>query len=153
MKVLYILERTDLKSMNNGKGSAQSSHASLAAAHDIGSGINGGLHQSWNDWKSQTGQGFGTTIVLAATIENIRNLGASLRSVSMEIAFGEVIDPTYPFFVEDEIFLLLDESIHTADPVNTGKGYACCRKEVTCAYFFGVKEDIEMYVEHLNLLP
>ena len=93
---LYILMRSDMDSMNSGKGMAQSSHAASAFAsyafnQDRESIDNRGLDQ----WMTETRQGFGTVVVLD---------GGDLETISQELeiahsygCWSEMIhDPSYP---------------------------------------------------------
>jgi len=81
--------RTDLASMNPGKGMAQAAHASNAFIHDWqGDG-------DVDAWQAQTSQGFGTTITLAVPTES-----AMVDMVAIADALGYpaglVHDPSYP---------------------------------------------------------
>jgi len=86
---LYILMRTDLASMNPGKGMAQAAHAANAMIHDWQG------DEDVDNWQAQTSQGFGTTITLAVPTE-----GALVDMVAIADALGYpaalVHDPSYP---------------------------------------------------------
>ncbi len=88
--VLYILMRTDMESMNAGKGMAQAAHAANQFVSLFGSGQTEG----YVDWV-HSADGFGTTIVLSVFgetelryyLENALKLGHPS---------GIVFDSTYP---------------------------------------------------------
>jgi len=90
---LYILMRTDMDSMNAGKAMAQAAHAAnmfqtLCADETRGLG-------AYNEWFTQTDQGFGTTITLA--VPNEKELFAQIeRAKQLQLMAGIVHDPTYP---------------------------------------------------------
>lgn len=101
---LYILMRTDMESMNPGKGMAQASHASNAfvkKSFDVGEDI--------SDWTNQTNQGFGTVIVLdGGSINDIRHTIEILDQNGY--ICDMLLDPTYP---------LIDGSVVHLIPVET----------------------------------
>ena len=96
---LYILMRTDLASMNPGKGMAQAAHASNAFVHDWDG------DEFVEGWQKQTPQGFGTTITLAVPSES-----ALIDMVAIADALGYpaalVHDPSYPVRDGDVTHLL-----------------------------------------------
>lgn len=146
MRVLYILMRTDLPSMNAGKAMAQASHASNAFIKLHGKKC------EVKDWEKQTKHGFGTVIVLGAIIEDIDALQTKLEYIN-EI-YDVVVDPTYPYIVNSEIRNLIDPLMISQESIQLESGdYICFRPETTCAYLFGEKDIIEKYVEHLKLHP
>ena len=134
--VLYILMRTDLASMNAGKGHAQASHASNAfvfgelkrwAVNPMKTGWNKflmfvGLKAFVDDlflkWVHATGQGFGTVLVLGVNEIEMRTAVDIAHMLEFQ---AEVIhDPTYP---------LVDGSFCHILPLDT------------CGYIFGDKND------------
>lgn len=124
--VLYILMRNDLASMNPGKAMAQASHASNAFVKDATVRLNGdithskdiNLNNAFETWKGETGQGFGTVIVLAVNENEMRT--ATMYADACGFVNGIVHDPTYPLLDGDSVhFIPLD----------------------TCAYVFGIKDD------------
>lgn len=147
--------RTDLPSMNAGKAMAQASHASNQMVHHIRNSKNDTLQGDLNEWQSEA-NGFGTCIVLGATGKEIDNLINGLdHMVDTVFVAGQVIDPTYPFFASKEYVDLFDKDAVTAvlDVIRDDGTMLFLRKEMTCAYLFGEKEEIEGYVSHLNLHP
>lgn len=126
--VLYILMRTDLASMNAGKGMAQASHASNAFwkhindkffnADEIKVGSYTETVRLANIWQLETPQGFGTVLVLGVNEIEMR----TAVDVADKVGYvsGVVHDPTYPLVDGDFChFLPLD----------------------TCGYIFGDKND------------
>lgn len=134
--VLYILMRTDLASMNAGKGMAQASHASNAF---VFAELKKMLSRPWKSvkdfykvfikgdtkdtnlfiqWVHSTTQGFGTVLVLGVNEIEMR----TAVDVADKVGYvsGVVHDPTYPLVDGDFChFLPLD----------------------TCGYIFGDKND------------
>lgn len=148
--VLYILMRTDLDSMNSGKGMAQASHASnafvkvmndnklmsgdKALAGDVAfidENATSSMHL-FERWSTETTQGFGTVLVLGVNELEMRT------AVTMANRLGYTADvlhdPTYP--VRD------GEICHTL-PLDT------------CAYVFGDKNDpmLSALLGNFNLHP
>lgn len=127
--------RTDLPSMNAGKAMAQASHASNAFIHQYGKGGASGV----DDWQKETTQGFGTVMVLAV---NGTELEEAIRAAEQYgLACGKVIDPTYPYRTNIELASLIPTSIDTLPRMSTSSEVAMWRKETTCAYIFGPKEE------------
>lgn len=118
MHRLYILMRNDLESMNPGKAMAQASHASLLLAKDIKQTHSKGKTRSaYNAWLKE-GNGFGTTLVLEANIEEI--ITALELAKNCGFVQNMVHDSTYP--------LVDGETIHYI-PLDT------------CGYIFADSED------------
>lgn len=134
--VLYILMRTDLDSMNSGKGMAQASHASNAFVHAMTPGSLDKAVTSKNilfeKWTASTVQGFGTVLVLGVNELEMR----TAVSMAMRLGFvADVIhDPTYP---------VRDGEICHMLPLDT------------CAYVFGDKNDpvLSALLGNFNLHP
>lgn len=91
--VLYILMRSDMVSLNPGKAMAQAAHAANQFAQWAADDKT--ASKAYHNWRSETGDGFGTTIVLDVinekllleTIDQLRSSG---------LIAGVVNDPTYP---------------------------------------------------------
>ncbi len=159
--VLYILMRTDLPSMNTGKGFAQASHAAHAFSHDmlVGKFPNSNAIAN-NDslfrmWKATTPQGFGTVLVLGVNEREMRS--AVEVAQALYIVSGVVHDPTYPVRIPPELGMaLVDVDVeHDSDvTVGDGFGYATIPLD-TCAYVFGLKGDpmLEAVVGRYPLHP
>jgi len=94
--VLYILMRSDLDSMNAGKGMAQASHAANQMVRSV-SLMDAGTFPLVKQWEKQ-GDSFGTVLVLdGGTIENIESMIKTLDSLHSDIICCDVIlDETYP---------------------------------------------------------
>ena len=110
--VLYILMRNDLNSMNAGKAIAQGSHAANAFVqhfHGFAQEYNSRSKQSYfetetmkafNEWENSTTQGFGTVLVLEASMSSIYAVVNSFKGLGY---IADVIhDPTYPI-VDGEV--------------------------------------------------
>ena len=133
--VLYILMRTDLDSMNSGKGMAQASHASNAFVKAMQPDMTKAVikvDHLFNKWEDETSQGFGTVLVLGVNELEMRT--AVTMTSRLGFAADVIHDPTYP--VRD------GEICHTL-PLDT------------CAYVFGDKNDpvLSALLGNFNLHP
>jgi hypothetical protein len=145
--VLYILMRTDLASLNSGKAMAQAVHAgnAIETHFEIQNqlALNSGekaelskaetLSVAYREWKNQTTQGFGTTIVLGGSMSLINPDIKRLQKFGY--LAGIVHDPTYP---------LVDGSVTHLIPLDT------------CAYVFVPNKDdptIRMALSDYELHP
>lgn len=111
--VLYILMRNDLNSMNAGKAIAQGSHASNAFVqhfHGFAQEYNSkSKHSSletetmkgYNEWETSTNQGFGTVLVLEASIYSIYTVVNSFTG--LRYITDVIHDPTYPIVDGDVV--------------------------------------------------
>lgn len=135
--------RRDLYDMNPGKGMAQAAHA----ANDFQTNMTGNmvikntLKDDYPDWAKKVEEqyaewvedrNFGTTIVLEATLEQIKDIEykAKIRGVPV----GIVTDPTYPY--------------------RNYYGEVFTAKEVTCGWLFferGTVPDIDSLLDELKL--
>lgn len=132
---LYILMRTDMASMNPGKGMAQAAHAANTFTNRFDEYVRSSKGPdippylaAYLAWQRTTNQGFGTTITLAVD-------GATMYKVVDSLMFAgfktEIInDPTYP---------IRDGEVTHYLPVNT------------CAYVF--VPDPDEAPESLQKLP
>mgnify|MGYP001617059772 CR=1 FL=1 len=138
--------RNDLESLGFGRASAQASHAANAFIHKYGK------RADVKEWQNQTKQGFGTAIVLA--INNVGTIGEiEACAKRKKFLFEKVIDPDYRIVTTLEISYLLSHSgdtPYTFDYLEDGK-VSISRKEMTCAYVFGTKEDLDPYLSDLPL--
>ena len=137
--------RNDLPSMNPGKAMAQASHASNQMVKEHGDS------PACKEWQSQTKHGFGTVIVLGATIEQITECYNQTRE---NVRVGQVVDKTYPYIVTKEIAGLIPSELDTDKRACLdNKSMVLFRAATTCAYFLGTKEDLQPILGHLNLHP
>ena len=128
---LYVLMRNDLSSLNSGKACAQSCHAANQCVfegrvknHDDD------LIAILDEWEMQTECGFGTCIVLSGNIRDIETVVKNVNRVGLHA--GMVHDPSYP---------ILDGEIIHHIPLDT------------CAYVFGLFDEIAPFVKRLSLMP
>jgi len=132
--ILYILMRNDLDSLNPGKACAQAAHA----ANDVQS-----LLESENtaiyfpkaqnlfyEWKNSANRTFGTTIVLEAPWDEIKETIDHIQNISAGYT-NNIHDPTYP---------IRDGQVTHLIPLNT------------CAWVFGERNELSPYLEHLELM-
>lgn len=125
--VCYLLMRTDMKSLCVGKALAQAHHAGMQLEWDA---------KEW-DTEQQAlfnryryeARGFGTTIVLAVSEQEMR--ATMIRARDYGYLHGVVHDPSYPLFDGDFLHHI---------PLDT------------CAYVFGEKRFVENAVIGLDLL-
>lgn len=153
--ILYVFVNTDLQSMSAGKAQAHSGHAANAFIHQyvvkpLRAGNN--VMPIIDEWMAATPFGFGTQINLKGNWRDVVNTVAEWCDTG---ARGElVIDPTYPYIVDAEIVGLIDPRNHTMDPVPLENGKVLChRNEVTAAYVFGYKDELEEFVGKYPLHP
>lgn len=153
----YLLVRTDLPSLGRGKGHAHSMHA--------------GNHMTWrlaveplkrgepipdvvSTWHMQGG-GFGTTIALGT--RNQIDLATLTAVVEAARVLGHkadvIVDRTYPYEVDTEIFALIDPSLHTAPADRIATGYRCYRRETTTAWILGEKNALGLILSRFGLVP
>lgn len=102
----YIIVRNDMHSMTPGRIAAQAAHAT-SALHtfdwDVPEYVF--LKRLFAEWSDETEQGFGTTIVLSASPEEIFILNELLENFSKKLIYAEVInDPDYVIKDGLEIF-------------------------------------------------
>jgi hypothetical protein len=138
---VYILARTDLPSLNPGKLAAQVHHAGTQMM------ANHGHHPLVQEYvqtgNAQGANGFNTTIVLGACRQEIHNVMLMAEFKSM--LFNSVVDPSYPFWVENmEIANLIPQTDMTKiiKVLDNGK-VLMVREEVTCAWILGNRNDPE----------
>lgn len=143
--VLYILERTDLPSLNNGKGHAQSCHAAnMAVKCARMEADSGNLHMRdlLEAWEAE-GAYFGTTITLSVpTGEQLNSVVNFLAPMKSEILSGVAVDDEYPYSVPAEILPLIDPANHTVEPVVIAGTAYCCRKEFAAGFVFAEKDRV-----------
>jgi hypothetical protein len=149
---LYVFVRTDLQSMNNGKAQAHSGHAANHFIYNHFINNNSGTHLSnVEDWMKQA-NGFGTQINLKGAWQDV--MKAVDDADTDGFPTGIVIDPTYPYVVNNEIRGLIYPTTHTLPPVEMADGnFMCFRREATAAYVFGYKEALQPYVGKFPLHP
>lgn len=138
---LYVFVRTVLDSMNSGKAQAHSGHASNAFVFKYFIDAASLDHkEDVKTWMMSTPQGFGTQINLRA--DNWEQMCTELTSFALEndYAFGNVIDPTYPFEVTPEVYALMRDDYTDGAIPKKGK-YLCFREEETAFYIFGQRSD------------
>lgn len=143
--------RNDLESMTAGRCMAQANHAASVLEHDFGENSEC-RRQEVRDWKHQTKQGFGTCIVLAASKEQIDAIfNGPLKRWIMK---GKVIDPDYGVRTSWELFSMIDRKKYhrwvSSDTLDS-KSVTFFRKEMTCAYVMGTKEELAPFLGDLPL--
>jgi hypothetical protein len=98
---VYVLVRNDLPSMNPGKAMSQVHHLGVQLMAKCGTY---GLCQDYvQHGISQGADHFNTTIVLAADLDQIGQvLNNAYLMPDHEVITSTVVDPSYPFLVENE---------------------------------------------------
>jgi peptidyl-tRNA hydrolase len=139
MKILYILMRTDMASMNPGKAIAQGSHATSQFTRQMentmemdmakGGAIPEGPAADYLEWCNQT-EDFGTVLTLGVTAKELEETVAYAKELNLPC--GIVTDPTYP---------LRDGDTTHYFPVST------------CGWIFGEKETVRHLLGWFELHP
>lgn len=153
----YLMARTDLPSLGRGKALAHAMHAGnqmtwQLAVETLAAGS--AVPPMVAEWHAQGG-GFGTTAAIGtrdqidlatvtAVVEAAKVLG---HSASL------VVDKTYPFEVDREIYDLLDPSVFTRPAERTATGWRCYRREVSVGWVFGDKEALRVLLTRFGLVP
>ena len=130
MSRLYILIRNDLHSMNPGKAIAQASHCVSQFMTKY--------PKEAKKWCEEA-DGFGTSIVMEGTLEQIEKfMSDNIRHKGY--CNGDIIDPTYPFRLQEEIIPFLVEGISDIQVVDYNVDQygmvKATRKEYTASWFF-----------------
>lgn len=122
---------------------AQSNHAASVFEHKFGD------RPRVKKWKQQTKDGFGTCIVLAASLEQIEAVLSTLFNGPIK---GWVVDPDYVIRVTHEVASFIKNKDITFMPESADdKTIAFTRVEKTCAFVFGTKEEMSLYLGDLPL--
>ena len=142
---LYILMRSDLESLNPGKMVAQGAHAANQFAFNMGklryslekphaddplsTPENNALLRLFEQWETSTPDGFGVTICLDVTGQQLPLVVAAAKRANS--AAGVTHDPSYP---------LRDGQVTHLLPLDT------------CGYVFGDKDDLRILLGQFDLL-
>lgn len=154
--VVYLLVRTDLPSMNSGKAMAQVHHAGVQMAANCKDST---LFMNYlEDGVKAGANSFNTTLSLGATLNDIETIFTramhNLPTINLE--FGQVIDPSYPFVLDAEVADLLSSNplVKFEKSLDGGK-VLFTRHETTCAWFLGDRNDdnFRNLFSTLNLHP
>lgn len=144
---VYVLVRTDIPSMNAGKGMAQVHHSGvqmMAIYHDES------LVKEYIKQGAESGaNGFNTTITLGANREQIEIVQEKVNDFyerGHSCLNGQVLDPSYPFLVNLEVWEWANSLNPNVKSVSTDIGLdmvLVTRSELTCAWFLGDRNDPE----------
>lgn len=136
--------RNDLPSMTTGRAMAQASHAANAFVFGFGD------RKDVKAWQKETKQGFGTAIVLSASMLEIQTIFLNLSE-----PHDYVTDPEYGIKVNTEILELVDlNRIQDGKTIyNDDRSVIIFKEEITCAYIFGDKDGLAPILGHLKLHP
>ena len=128
--VLYVLMRTDLPDYVPGKSMAQSNHAGTKFCIDVGRKApdNQILTHLFKEWTDQSGDGFGTCVVLGVTRKQMHYVLCLADIIGLWA--GMVHDPSYP---------IVDGDLVNHMPVDT------------CGYVFGRKHECARILRDLSL--
>lgn len=142
---VYVLVRTDIPSMNPGKAMAQVHHAGVQMLNQ--SGHNTLVNQYIADGAAAGAVGFNTTIILAANrsqIDEALSAAADLyHRNATTILYSEVVDPSYPFLVSREVWEWANSLNSVPGNLRGDDMVVVTRKEVTCAWFLGDRNNPE----------
>lgn len=144
-KILYILMRNDLQSLNSGKAMAQASHASNNFIKVYGK------QDDAIEWSNETTQGFGTVLVLSVNGNQLKT--AINDAFTLGFPAQVITDPTYPYRTSKEIAALIPSSIDTSDRTVSGDQVTLYRSEITCGYIFGSKDELKDILGDFPLHP
>jgi hypothetical protein len=156
----YCLVRTDLPSLGAGKAIAHGMHAGnqmtwLEVAVPLMKG------EAPNEdvilWSNQA-KGFGTTIALGDKNQlDLKTVQAVVDAAKkMGFVADVVVDTSYPYLVDKEIVPLMNPAVHSEGypPIPGPPGFMVCfRKEITTAYVFGDKAELEVLLRRFGLYP
>lgn len=141
---VYVLVRNDIPSMNPGKAMAQVHHAGVQMMSQYNHS------QMVRDYVADGSMGFNTTITLAANLSQINMIFDKVNDLRLSgfnnFIDQEVIDPSYPFQVNREIWewmLTKDPMIADVSHDITNGMVLVTRSETTCAWFLGDRNDTE----------
>ena len=139
--------RNDLPSMSTGRAMAQASHASNAFWKECGT------YGMSIAWANQTPQGFGTAIVLSVNYTELKEICS--KSISEGFSCNSVIDQDYVITVPSEVIPCIDDKklIKFEQSLIDPAKWFYHRSEVTCAYIFGDKEEINIKIPEISQLP
>lgn len=128
---LYILVRNDLHSMNVGKAIAQASHCVSQFMTKF--------PKEAKEWCKEA-DGFGTTVVMEGNQEELEKFMNDYVKHQGYVCNGDIIDPTYPFKLQEEIIPFLVEGLNDIKVVDyTTDQYGmvkATRKEYTSSWFY-----------------
>ena len=133
-------------SMGCGRAAAQASHASNAFWAKYGH------TKEAKEWAASTPQGFGTAIVLGATVDQIGDL--TKKAHAQKFPSDQIVDPDYAITISSELIPFLDKNLKgiTWEPSEKDPNkYVIHRQEITCGYIFGDKEDLQPLLGELPL--
>jgi peptidyl-tRNA hydrolase len=136
---VYVLVRNDLPSMNPGKAMAQVHHAGVQMMFNHAT--NPLVKEYVQSGNAQGALGFNTTLVLAASREEMNN--SILMAKFKAVCFCHVVDPSYPFLVESEEIANLipqTDTVKVIKVLDNGR-VLMVREELTCAWFLGDRND------------
>lgn len=144
--VKYVLMRTDLPTMNPGKGMAQADHNGAAFVYDMltqkfpNTEANERNHALYEMWRNSTSQNFGTVLTLGVNEAQMR---ASVEvAQKLFLVSGIIHDPSYPILVAPELAKALETDLNPDTKIQIGDGYHYVTIPLdTCAYIFGDKND------------
>ena len=146
---LYLLMRTDLASMNPGKAVAQGAHAASKFVAETMTREADPAYQDFREW-IESADGFGTKIALGVKErELLRTHDTANR---MGFASGLVVDPSYPYVVDEEIVQLIRHPVDYPPVLLEDGKFLCHRQEVTCGYVFGRKDALSPILSKFSLM-
>lgn len=149
---LYLLLRNDLDSMGGegGKAVAHGAHAANLFTHDFINDSRQEYRADYQEWLASAG-GFGTTITLSVTKRELQT--AVKIAQMMSFPASECRDPTYPYVIHREYAdLIMHPEDHPPERLENDM-MLCFRSEVTAAYVFGRKGDLQPILKHFPLMP
>jgi hypothetical protein len=152
----YILTRTDLPSLNNGKAFAHAFHAGNQLTWNliVKPLLDNQLpNKTFMEWHGHTG--FGTAVALGNDGITLQTMKDIMLKVSLlgdpDIHADLVVDESYPYDVNYEMFPLIDPKFHSKEPHRIRDGWRCYREETTAMYVIGETESLKSILGNFSL--
>ena len=131
---VYVLVRTDIPSMTAGKVAAQVHHAGVQMQSKYAT--NPVVKQYIAVGQADGADHFATTIVLAATVQDIEVAMARVKNIE-HCVYDIIIDPSYPFLVDPELTTFLTNNTELTYIHSVGDRDLFTRHELTVAWALG----------------
>lgn len=140
--VAYLLMRTDLPSMNPGKAMAQAFHAGnqIVEYYKTISPKGERITDYFSDGRMHGADNFNTCITLGVTLQQLEYAYANAQALHATVS-SLVVDPSYPFLVDREVAALIPLTTARVEVECDNEKVLMTRREVTCAWFIGDKDD------------
>lgn len=148
---VYVLVRTDITSLTNGKIAAQVHHAGVQMLSKYAN--NPVVKQYIASGQTDGADHFATTIVLSANVQDIEVAMARVKHIE-NCVYDIIIDPAYPFLVDPELTIFLTANPELTYIHSVGDRDLFTRHELTVAWALGDRNNatFRSVFENLKLL-